>query len=251
MGISAALCVGGVNIYPQIQKVIRDPHFVIGTPGRLKDLILRGSLQPAMYTNVVLDEVDRMLDIGFIKDIQYLISTLPTPRSSYFFSATMTNEVTQVMHALLTDPVTVSVKTQETNDHIEQNIVRVHPGENKVDVLDSLLKNPEFERVIVFGRTKHGINKLERVLASRGHQVSAIHGNKSQNARQQALQTFKRGYAKTLLATDVAARGIDIDGVTHVINYDEPNCYEDYVHRIGRTGRAGKNGTALTFVQSQ
>lgn len=246
--ISMSLCVGGVGIQPQIRAVARKPHFVIGTPGRIKDLINRGALHTAAYSNVVLDEVDRMLDIGFIHDIRFLIERMPAERQSGFFSATMTDQVKPIMESFLHDPVTVSVETVRTSTHIHQDVIRVMPGQSKVEILHELLVQEEFERVIVFGRTKHGINKLERILTEKGHQVCAIHGNKSQNARQSALKQFKLGQAKALLATDVAARGIDIDDVTHVINFDEPNCYEDYIHRIGRTGRAGKGGKALTFV---
>lgn len=246
--IGVVLCVGGLSIEPQIKTLTRNPHIVIGTPGRLKDLIDRRALNPLMFTTIVLDEVDRMLDIGFVRDIQYLISFLPKERQSLFFSATSSRETEEIMHSFLQNPVMVSVKTQETAAQIDQDIVRLQPGENKIDVLYNMLKSPEFERVIVFGRTKHGINKLEEILSQKGLRVCAIHGNKSQGARQRALDTFKRGGAKALLATDVAARGIDIEDVSHVINYDEPNSYQDYIHRIGRTGRAGKVGKALTFV---
>lgn len=248
MDMSLTLCIGGANIKTQVLALRKNPHFVIGTPGRLKDLINRRALDASQFTNIVLDEVDRMLDIGFVKDIQFLISHLPKKRHSYFFSATMTHEVEKVMHSFLTDPVTISVKTQETNEHIHQDVVRVEPGQSKVEKLFELLSKQEFEKVIVFGRTKHGINKLERVLTTKGLRVCAIHGNKTQGARQRSLSMFKKGAVKALLATDVAARGIDIPDVTHVINYDEPGTYEDYVHRIGRTGRAGKTGTALTFI---
>ncbi len=246
--IGMALCIGGANIRAQISTLRNNPHFVIGTPGRLKDLINQRAFDTTMFTNIVLDEVDRMLDIGFIHDIRFLVAKLPKQRHSYFFSATMTREVEEVMRSFLTNPVKVSVKTQETSEHIYQNVIRIQAGQNKVDVLSDLLRKDEFEKVIVFGRTKHGINKLETLLTARGLRVCAIHGNKSQNARQRSLEIFKRGRVQVLLATDVAARGIDINGVTHVINYDEPGTYEDYIHRIGRTGRAGKTGTALTFV---
>jgi ATP-dependent RNA helicase RhlE len=248
MRIGMILCVGGVSSEPQIRALRNNPHFVIGTPGRLKDLANRHFLDTSMFTNIVLDEVDRMLDIGFVHDIRFLISQLPTERSSYFFSATMNRETEDIMRSFLKDPVRVSVRTRETSEHIHQDVVKIHPGQNKIDVLHELLLQAEFERVIVFGRTKHGIDKLEKVLREKGVRVTAIHGNKSQNARQRSLQEFKRGRFKALLATDVAARGIDIDDVSHVINFDEPNSYEDYIHRIGRTGRAGKTGKALTFV---
>lgn len=246
--LSVVLCIGGTSLFRQVEVLKNYPHFVIGTPGRIKDLIQRGAFHPEKFTNVVLDEVDRMLDIGFRKDIQFLISQLPKKRHAAFFSATMTAETDGIMRSLLTDPVTVKVKKQETSQHIEQDIVTVKNGQNKVDVLHDLLLHDEFKRVIVFGRTKHGINKLEMQLQKRGIRVSAIHGNKNQNARQRSLQDFKRGKVQALLATDIAARGIDVDDVTHVINYDEPQSYEDYIHRIGRTGRAGKLGKALTFI---
>lgn len=246
--LMVSLCIGGTSISNQIMQLRRDPHFVIGTPGRIKDLIMRGEFDTRLFTNIVLDEVDRMLDIGFRKDIQYLISQLPSVRQSAFFSATMNTETEEIMHSLLRDPARISVKKQETNLHIHQNIVKVQSHETKVDVLHGLLQRDEYKKVIVFGRTKHGINKLAKQLGLKGVRVSAIHGNIKQNARQRSLQAFKAGHVQALLATDIAARGIDIDDVTHVINYDEPNSYDDYIHRIGRTGRAGKVGNALTFV---
>lgn len=246
--IGIVLCVGGLSIVPQMRDLARNPHIVIGTPGRIKDLLERECLHMDMFTTVVLDEVDRMLDIGFRKDIQMLISKLPAKRHSLCFSATITREVEEIMQSFLQDPAKISVKVTETNEHIEQDIIRVPVGANKIEVLIQLLNQEEFERVIVFGRTKHGINKLEEVLSRQGLRVTSIHGNKTQGARQNALNDFKRGRAQALLATDVAARGLDIDNVSHVINFDEPNSYEDYVHRIGRTGRAGRVGKALTFV---
>jgi ATP-dependent RNA helicase RhlE len=248
LATGVVLCIGGMNINPQIAKIRRNPQFVIGTPGRIKDLIQRGVFDTSMYANVVLDEVDRMLDIGFRPDIQFLISKLPKQRHAAFFSATMNRETEQIMYQLLSDPVEITVKKRETSQHIEQDIVRVQAGENKVDVLHTILTQDGVSRAIVFGRTKHGINKLEKQLQTRGIRVSAIHGNKTQSARQKALQDFKQGRVQALLATDIAARGIDVEDVSHVINYDEPQTYEDYVHRIGRTGRAGKTGKALTFV---
>lgn len=248
MDRGVSLCIGGMNIKRQIMALKKDPHFVIGTPGRLKDLINRGALETALFANIVLDEVDRMLDIGFIKDIRFLVSHLPKKRCSYFFSATLPSKVEEIASSFLTNPVKISVRTRETSEHIHQDVIRIAPEQSKVEVLFELLKQREFEKVIVFGRTKHGINKLERQLSAKGLRVCAIHGNKTQSARQRSLEMFKRGAAQALLATDVAARGIDIYGVTHVINYDEPGTYEDYIHRIGRTGRAGKTGVALTFV---
>lgn len=246
--LSVTLCIGGGNLHLQMKQLRDNPHFVIGTPGRLKDVIQRGVLRTEMFSNIVLDEVDRMLDIGFRKDIKFLIAQLPEQRHSAFFSATMNYETEEIMHDLSKKPVRISVKKTETNNHIDQSIISVKPGENKVDVLHKLLSEPDCTKAIVFGRTKHGINKLEKLLFQRGLRVTAIHGNKNQNARQRSLQDFKRNKVQALLATDVAARGIDVDDVTHVINYDEPQTYDDYVHRIGRTGRAGKMGKAITFI---
>lgn len=246
--LSVTLCIGGMNIVRQIHQLQDNPHFVIGTPGRMKDLIMRRAFRPELFTNIVLDEVDRMLDIGFRKDIQFLISQLPQPRHGAFFSATMNREAEEIMSLLLSNPTKVSVEHTVNSQHIHQDIVRIQPGQKKVEVLHDLLIKKEFEKVIVFGRTKHGINKLEKELLGRGFRVCAIHGNKSQNVRQRSLHDFKVGRVQTLLATDIAARGIDVDGVTHVINYDEPQTYDDYIHRIGRTGRAGRIGKALTFV---
>lgn len=246
--LGTALCIGGANIHQQIQRLRRQPHFVIGTPGRIKDLIDRRAFNPELFTNIVLDEVDRMLDIGFRKDILFLISQLPVERQAAFFSATMEGETEDIMYRLMRDPVRISVRKQATTTQVEQDIIKMEPGQNKVEVLHQLLRQPEYQRVIVFGRTKHGINKLETQLSKLGLRVAAIHGNKNQNARQRSLNHFKQGQVQALLATDIAARGIDVEGVTHVINYDEPATYEDYIHRIGRTGRAGKTGKALTFV---
>lgn len=246
--IGYALCIGGANIVNQIDRLRKNPHFVIGTPGRIKDLISRHAIKTELFTNIVLDEVDRMLDIGFRRDILYLISQLPKDYHAALFSATMNAETEEIIRKFLQDPAMIEIRNQSVSKQIQQGIIKIKPGESKVDVLHQLLLQAEFERVIVFGRTKHGINKLEKQLHNRGISVRAMHGNKSQNARQRSLQDFKRGQVQALLATDVAARGIDIEGVTHVINFDEPMTYEDYIHRIGRTGRAGKIGIALTFV---
>ncbi len=239
---------GGLSIEPQIRSLRREPHFIIGTPGRLKDLFTRRAINASLYGNVILDEVDRMLDIGFLKDVQFIIDQLPQEHQAGFFSATMTSAAERLLESFAHDPVRVRVVSERRSMQIDQSIIKIEAGQNKITVLSSLLKMPEYSKVIVFGRTKHGINKLERILAAEGHRVSAIHGNKTQNARQTALNLFKQGHVKTLLATDVAARGIDVPGVSHVINYDEPNTLEDYTHRIGRTGRAGLTGKAVTFV---
>ncbi len=246
--ISSCLCIGGMNITPQMQRLRDNPHFVIGTPGRIKDLIQRNAFNTSMFTNIVLDEVDRMLDIGFRQDIKFLISKLPEKRHSAFFSATMNGETDSIARNFLRNPEMITVSKKENSKNIDQDVIHILPGQNKIDVLHELLLQEDFKKVMVFGRTKHGINKLEEVLIQRGLKVSSIHGNKNQNARERALRAFKQGYVQALLATDIVARGIDVEDVTHVINFDEPETYDDYIHRIGRTGRAGKTGKALTFI---
>lgn len=240
---------GGLSIRSQIYALRHRPHFVIGTPGRLKDLIQQKELNLSMFRNIVLDEVDRMVDIGFINDIKFIVSLLPVQRQSLFFSATVDHKTQDILRNFVKNPVTISVKQQETAENIDQDIIKITGDESKIDVLHNLLSQPGFEKVLIFGKTKWGMEKLSKTLFERGFRVKAIHGNKSQNQRQKALQDFKDGLIQILIATDVASRGLDIDDVTHVINYDAPTDYEDYIHRIGRTGRAGKSGIALTFVE--
>lgn len=247
MNIFTTLAIGGASMYHQISALKRRPQFVIGTPGRLKDFAQHGKVELGTFQNTVLDEVDRMLDMGFINDIRFLISKLPTNRQSLFFSATIPPATMPLMQTFLKNPVTISVKAQETVASVEQDIIKVN-GRKKQDVLHDLLTQAGFNKVIVFGRTKWGIEKLAKMLTLRGLKVAAIHGNKNQNQRQHALDQFKRGEIQALLATDIASRGLDIDDVTHVVNYDQPASYEDYIHRIGRTGRMNKRGIALTFV---
>jgi len=247
-GFSSVCAVGGINIGPQIRALKAQPYFVIGTPGRLKDLLQRKALDLAQFNTAVLDEADRMLDMGFIHDMKEILAHMPKKRHTLFFSATLSREIELLIHQFLNDPVRISLKTRDTALSVDQDVVRVPGGKNKLDVLYELLEQPEFSKVLVFGRTKHGVERLSKQLAQRGFRAESIHGNKSQNARQRALSKFKNDQAQVLVATDVAARGIDVDGVSHVINYDQPTTYEDYVHRIGRTGRAGKQGKALTFI---
>ena len=247
MKLQSALCIGGVGMSSQIYKLRLGPNFVIGTPGRLKDLASQNILHLKTFNNVVLDEVDRILDMGFVKDMTEILSFLPKPRQSAFFSATSTPEVNKIMGKFLNNPVNIAVRANTTIENIQQQIVSAS-GRNKIDVLQTLLIKPGFDKVLVFGRTKHGLDKLEMELGKRGFKVSAIHGNKSQFQRQRSLSEFKNNLVKILLATDIASRGLDIDDVTHVINYDLPESYEDYVHRIGRTGRANKTGIAVTLV---
>jgi ATP-dependent RNA helicase RhlE len=247
MNIYSTLCIGGASMNVQFRELERRPNFVIGTPGRIKDLEQRRRLNLNQYQNVVLDEVDRMLDMGFINDIREIISLLPTERQSLFFSATLPDKIKTVMQSFLNNPVTVQVKTGTTAQNVDQDIIRTK-GRDKVEILHQLLIKQEFKKVLVFGRTKWGVSKLESNLMRRGFKITSIHGNKSQGQRTRALQMLKNSDVQALLATDVASRGIDVNDITHVINYDVPETYDDYVHRIGRTGRAGKKGVALTFI---
>ncbi len=245
--IASVTCVGGANIVPQIRTLARDPAFVIGTPGRLKDLMERRKLDLSKFRTVVLDEADRMLDMGFIDDMRFILSQMIRERHTLFFSATMSREIERLIGDFLKDPVQISVKTRDTAATIDQDVVRVEPS-RKFERLVELLKDPEFDKVLVFGKTKHGVERLARDLKRAGIEADSIHGDKTHGRRQQALGLFKKDHVQVLVATDVAARGLDISGVSHVINYDLPQSYEDYTHRIGRTGRAGKAGRALTFI---
>ncbi len=249
LGVFSACCVGGANINPQMAALRRNPAFVIGTPGRLKDLMERKSLVLAPFRTVVLDEADRMLDMGFIADMRFILSHMQKERHTLFFSATLSREIEALIGSFLKEPVRVSVKTGDTAKNVEQDVVHVAAGKNKLDVLHDLLIQPGFSKVLVFGRTKHGVEKLSNLLEKRGFKAASIHGNKTHSKRQKALGLFKGSGVQVLVATDVAARGLDIAGVSHVINYDLPSTYEDYVHRIGRTGRGGAKGKALTLIE--
>jgi len=240
--------VGGSPIGPQMRDLRYHNEFVIGTPGRIKDLIERNALNLSTFNTVVLDEADRMLDMGFINDMRLLMTKMPKPRHTLFFSATLSNEIKALVGEFLHNPVTISVKTQDTSKNVDQDIVRVPRDGNKMDVLHDLLNAEDFQKVLIFGRTKHGVEKLSQMLSERGFKSESIHGDKNNSARQRALAAFKDSRVQILVATDVAARGLDIPAVSHVINFDVPGTYEDYVHRIGRTGRAGKKGKALTFI---
>jgi len=248
MRIFSALCLGGSGYGTQLNALRNQPQFVIGTPGRLKDHVNRRSLNLSNFTNLVLDEADRMVDMGFIKDVREIISQLPQKRQSLFFSATISPEVRQLINNFTINPQTVSVKNRDTSQNVEQDIVRYTDNFHKMSLLQSILSEKESNKVLIFGRTKHGVEKLSVALAERGFSTVSIHGNKNQGQRQRALNEFKENRVQILVATDVAARGLDIPNVSHVINFDAPEQYADYIHRIGRTGRANTNGKALTFV---
>ena len=244
----SVLCIGGAGMGNQIRELRHQYHFVIGTPGRLKDLMEQGVLSLSGFKTLVLDEADRMLDMGFIADIRLMVSKMPKERQTLFFSATLSSKIEKLISEFLNKPVRISLKTQDTSKNVHQDIIRIPAGQTKLDILAGLLHQDEFSKVLVFGRTKHGVEKLSVELSKRGFKTESIHGNKRQRERQRALDQFKNDQAQVLTATDVAARGIDISGVTHVINFDLPATFDDYVHRIGRTGRGDKKGKALTFI---
>lgn len=246
--MQAVCAVGGASIVNQIRQLSRQPQFLVGTPGRLRDLIDRSKVDLSQYSTVVLDEADRMLDMGFINEIKFMLAKMPASRHTLFFSATMSSEIQALIRQFLTNPVNISVKTGDTPASVDQDVVRVPVGKNKFDILCEMLRKPDFNKVLIFGKTKHGVQRLALQLSALGFKSESIHGNKTQPQRQRALNLFKEHHMNILVATDVAARGLDIAGVSHVINYDLPATYEDYVHRIGRTGRSGLKGRALTFV---
>lgn len=247
-GIRGAVLIGGSPMGPQLRDLRANPQLVIGTPGRIKDHLERGTLRLQNFNMVVLDEVDRMLDMGFVADVRSILAQLSSERQSFFFSATLDARVQGLIETFADDPVHISVKTGDTVDSVEQNVVTFGSPSEKLDKLHDLLIGPKVEKVIVFDETQRKVERLSKELMSRGFQAEAIHGGKTQGQRQRALMHFKQDVTKILVATDVAARGIDVAGVTHVINYSQPQSYEDYVHRIGRAGRAGHIGYALTFV---
>ena len=245
----SVLCIGGMGMGKQVRELRQRHHFVIGTPGRLRDLMEQQVLDLSGFKTIVLDEADRMLDMGFIRDVRFMMSKMPKEKHTLFFSATLSTEIEKLIHEFLREPIRISVKTQETPRNVHQDVVRIPKDRNKLDILHGLLNQREFSKVLVFGRTKHGVERLALELGKRGFKAESIHGNKSQPQRQRALDLFKRDHAQVLTATDVAARGLDISDVTHVINFDLPATYDDYVHRIGRTGRGDKLGKALTFIE--
>jgi ATP-dependent RNA helicase RhlE len=245
--VFSVTCVGGVGINPQLRDLRKHNHFIIGTPGRTKDLIARKAIVPSRINTIVLDEADQMLDMGFIGDMRSIIRHLPKEHHTLFFAATMSKTIEGLIHEFLNEPVTVSVKKQDVTKNVTQDVVKIG-GKDKIDVLSSLLTQKEFSKVIVFGKTKYGVENLSKKLVARGIKAVSIHGNKSHGQRQHALKQFKSYQAHILIATDVAARGIHVDNVSHVINFDLPATQEDYVHRIGRTGRGAQRGKALTLV---
>jgi len=239
---------GGVKINPQINQLKKGVDIVIATPGRLLDLIAQKAIDLRQIEFLILDEADRMLDMGFINDIKKVLKIVPKEKQTLLFSATYSAAIKKLSNELLKNPVLVEVARQNrSSEQVSQSVYHVDKG-RKRELLTHLIKEGDWQQVLVFTRTKHGANKLTGQLEKDGIPAVAIHGNKSQNARTKALADFKKGDVRVLVATDIAARGIDIDQLPHVINFELPNVSEDYVHRIGRTGRAGNEGEALSLV---
>lgn len=251
LNLRYAVIYGGVGQGPQVRALYAGVDVLVATPGRLRDLINQRHVSLSNLEVFVLDEADRMLDMGFIHDIRKIITLLPPKRHNLFFSATMAPEIVKLANTMLVDPVQVSVTPQATTAELIQQSVMMVEKQNKRDLLCHILKDKSFNRVIVFSRTKHGADKVVTYLEKAGIKAEAIHGNKSQNARQRALENFRKGLTRVLVATDIAARGIDIDDISHVINFELPNVAESYVHRIGRTARAGASGKAVSFCDAE
>jgi ATP-dependent RNA helicase RhlE len=247
LNLRHAVVLGGVNQNKQVDAVRRGIDVLVATPGRLLDLVQQKHVRLGAVTTLVIDEADRMFDMGFIRDVRRIVAQLPRQRHSMLFSATMPADVVHLVSEVLRNPARIDISPKAiTTDRIDQ---RVHfvDAQSKRALLLHLLRDETMTRVIVFTRTKHGANKVAQTLENAGHRADAIHGNKSQNARQRALEGFRAGRLRILVATDIAARGIDIDDVSHVINLDIPDVAESYVHRIGRTARAGNGGVAIAF----
>jgi ATP-dependent RNA helicase RhlE len=250
MDIFATVLVGGMDIRPQIRKLRMSNQFLIGTPGRIKDLIQKGFLKLSVVETVVLDEVDRMLDMGFLDDVTYIVNQLPKERQSLFFSATVDPKQERIIQELTKDPITVQVSSMGiSSENVHQSALIIEPHMKKYDSLVEILRGPEVGKCLIFSRTKHGADRLARDLDRDGFPVGALHGDMSQGQRKRMMDDFKNDRVLALVATDIAARGIDVKDVTHVINYDEPATHDEYIHRIGRTGRAGTTGHSITFVE--
>lgn len=248
-GLTGALLIGGSSMQRQLRELKSRPRVVVGTPGRIKDHLERETLRLDRFNMVVLDEVDRMLDMGFLPDMRTILEKLPEERQSFFYSATFDAKVRDIISQFSNDPITVSVKTGDTSSNVHQDVVHYNGKEDKIAKLHEALLHETADKVIVFEDTKHQVEKLGKELQLRGFKAESIHGGKSQSQRQRALRAFKENKVNVLVATDVAARGIDVPDVTKVINYSTPQTYDDYTHRIGRAGRAGKIGHALTFLE--
>jgi len=248
MHIYSAMCVGGMPIWKQINELSRKPNFIIGTPGRIKDLSEKGKINYSQINNIVLDEVDHMLDMGFVEPITDILNHLKPERQSLFFSATMPANIKKLINTFTKDPVTVEIASRSSISNIDQDVVKITDQTQKYDKLKDILIQPGFDKVLIFTETKRQVDKLFKDLLRDGFKAESIHGDKRQSQRRKAIDLFDKDKVNILIATDVAARGLDIKEITHVINYTIPNTHEDYTHRIGRTGRGNKTGNALTFI---
>jgi ATP-dependent RNA helicase RhlE len=248
LSLTSAIIFGGVKINPQIQKLQRGVDILVATPGRLLDHVSQKTLDLSGIEILVLDEADRMLDMGFIRDIRRILALLPKQRQNLLFSATYSSEIRTLADTLLDSPAQIEVARRNTPTELVSQVVHPVDRERKRELLSFMIGSQNWRQVLVFTRTKHGANRLSQQLEKDGISSAAIHGNKSQGARTRALADFKRGEIRVLVATDIAARGLDIDQLPHVVNYELPNVPEDYVHRIGRTGRAGTEGQAVSLV---
>lgn len=246
--LRSVVLIGGTAINPQTRQLKARPQIVIGTPGRIIDHVKQGNLRLGFFHTVVLDEVDRMVDMGFIQDIRYILGQVPEERQSLFFSATMDQKVEGLTHSFLREPTVISVKTGDTSDNVEQSVVHHGDTADKIAKLYALLDRDMVKKTLIFGETKREVERLSKQLSTNGYKAGALHGGKSQSQRQRALDQFRKNDLNILVATDVAARGIDIVDISHVINFSTPQTYDDYIHRIGRVGRAGRIGHAFTFV---
>ncbi len=246
--LKSTVIFGGVSINPQKQKLIRGVDILVATPGRLLDHVGQRSVDLSQVEVLILDEADRMLDMGFIRDIRRVLALLPKQKQTLYFSATFSNEIKQLANELLKSPVLIEVARHNTAAESVTQVVHPVDKNRKRELLSYLIGSNNWQQVLVFTRTKHGANRLAEQLITDGIRSAAIHGNKSQGARTKALADFKAGKVRVLVATDIAARGLDIDQLPHVVNYELPNVPEDYIHRIGRTGRAGKEGEAMSLV---
>jgi superfamily II DNA/RNA helicase len=249
--IRSATVIGGVSQHKQVHNLLRDPHFVIGTPGRLTDLLEQNKLKLKKFNTVVLDEVDRMLDMGFLGPVRNLIAQTNEKRQSLFFSATMPDPIKKLTEEFMKDPVVVHRQAGRTTSNVSQEVITLHDVTAKFNELKRILEDHPKAKVIIFVATKRGVERLAEMLKKIDIKADSIHGDKSQYQRQQALDKFKKNIVDILVATDVAARGLDIKGIDIVVNYSVPESYDDYVHRIGRTGRADAKGRAITFVVNE
>jgi ATP-dependent RNA helicase RhlE len=251
LGLRTQVVFGGVSINPQITQLRRGVDFLVATPGRLLDLMGQGVVSLASVRYLVLDEADRMLDMGFVHDLKRILKYVPKKRQTLMYSATMSGQVSELAHGYLTNPVTVEVAKRATTAQLVTQEVQFVGAQDKLPILIGIIQQRQVERGIVFVRMKHRANRIAEVLNKNGISSAAFHSNKSQNARQRALDAFKTGEVRVLVATDIAARGIDVDEVSHVVNFELPNEPESYVHRIGRTGRAGMTGQAVSLCSPE